>query len=137
MEPKDGLEWARTTFGLRPRWTKDPQVSAIRTVVQGTFHCQNCEVEFFRQGAFNKLYIVRYGNESLVMRVSLPVDPGFKTESEVANLQFVQENNNLPVPTVRAYRSTDSNPVGFEWILMDFMPGAPLRERWRCMSWPA
>lgn len=138
MKGQHVLEWAQTTFGLEPRWTIDPKVSDIEAVINMTFKMpQDCKVVFIAQGAFNKLYRVQYGKESLAMRISLPVDPSSKTESEVATLHFMRENGNIPVPKVIAFNSSSSDPIGFEWILMDFMPGMPLEEGWRSISWSA
>jgi aminoglycoside phosphotransferase len=67
------------------------------------------------------------------MRVSLPVDPRYKTESEVATTEFVRQKTSLPVPRIIAFDSHE-NELGFEWILMDMMPGLTLRKRWRKMS---
>ena len=138
MNRQHGLEWVETTFRLEPRWTLDPKISDIEAVMKTIFRVtQDCKVVFAGQGAFNKLYRIQYGNETLIMRISLPVDPHSKTESEVATLRFIQGNTNIPVPSIKAYNSSSSNPVGFEWILMEYMPGVQLKERWRFISWPA
>ncbi|KAL9130769.1 MAG: hypothetical protein Q9217_001117 [Psora testacea] len=138
MKGQHGLEWVQTTFGLEPHWTTDPEVSNIEAVIKTTLKTpSDFEVVFIGQGAFNKLYKVQVGNKSLMMRISLPVDPQSKTESEVATLHFMLENNIIPVPKVQAYNSSSSGPIGFEWILMDFMPGMPLQKRWKCISWAA
>ena len=138
MKGQHGLEWVETTFHLEPHWTIDPRISDIEAVIKSIFKTpQEFKVVFIGQGALNKLYRLQYGNESLIMRISLPVDPFSKTESEVATLHFMQENSNIPVPKVKAYNSSSSNPIGFEWILMDFMQGTQLKERWRFISWPA
>ena len=138
MEGQHCLEWVETTFSWEPHWTMDPKVSDIEAVIKTAFKMpQDCKVVFIRQGALNKIYRVQYGNESLIMRISLPVDPHSKTESEVATLHFMRRNSNIPVPIVKAYNSSSTDPIGFEWILMDFMPGMPLRERWRLIPWPA
>ena len=138
MKGQHGLEWVETTFFLEPRWTVVPRISDIQATIQATLKTpQDCKVIFIGQGAFNKLYKVQNGNDALVMRISLPVDPYSKTESEVATLRYMRANSNIPIPEVKAYSSSRSDPIGFEWILMDFMPGTPLQERWRFMSWPA
>ena len=54
-----------------------------------------------------------------IMRVAIPVEPFFKTESEVATMDYVRKHTSLPVPRVLAYDSSTSNQVGFEWIVMD------------------
>jgi Phosphotransferase enzyme family len=69
------------------------------------------------------------------LRVALPVDPHFKTESEAATLMFLAEKTSLPVPKVLAYSSTQENELGFEWILMQRMPGGVLEERHLSITW--
>ena len=64
------------------------------------------------------------------MRVSLPVDPYFKTASEVATLQFIQKNTSIPVPRVIAFDASVDNELGFEWILMTKIPGVCLQSLW-------
>lgn len=71
------------------------------------------------------------------MRVALPVDPFFKTESEVATIQYVRERSSLPVPRVIAFSSSSSNPLGFEWILMEKVHGVPIDQVWEHMTFDA
>lgn len=98
-------------------------------------------VDFFGQGAFNKLYTVQCGAEQLMMRVSLPVEPSAKTLSEVATLEYVRRNRTLPVPRVMDFEASRAAPIGFEWMLMERMSGQPLAKVWNEtkseMSWSA
>lgn len=127
-----GLEWVKTTFGLEPRWTKEPSITAMKAVIESIFEAsEGCVVTFMGQGAFNKLYRINSGEDLAILRISLPVDPGAKTLSEVATLQFMRQYGSIPVPTVRAYDPSNSNPIGFEWILMDLMPGITLDQVWK------
>ncbi|KAL4780606.1 phosphotransferase enzyme family-domain-containing protein [Aspergillus varians] len=137
MPPARGLEWKPTLFGLQPRWTEEPQLTAIEAVARSLLGGdEEVRVSFFTQGGFNKLYTIEQGTTSYIMRISLPVDPHRKTESEVATIQFVQENSKLPVPAVRYFNSSQSgNALGFEWILMDRIPGFPLSGKWKSMAW--
>lgn len=91
-------------------------------------HLDSCEgvlpaVTFHAQGAFSKLYKISTMSEACLMRVSLPVDPRYKTESEVATIEFARQNTSLPVPQIIAFDSNNENELGFEWILMEMMPG--------------
>lgn len=52
--------------------------------------------------------------------------------SEVATLAFVR-GHGIPVPRVLGY-STDVNPVGAEYILMEKLPGRPIGEAWFDLS---
>ncbi|KAK9319193.1 phosphotransferase enzyme family-domain-containing protein [Lipomyces orientalis] len=133
-----GLEWVRDLWGSEPRWTVDLDEEAIKQTVQSTLELPGaCTIEFLAQGAFNRLYIIRSTEKDIVARVTLPVDPAWKTLSEVATLKWVRENTSLPVPEVLAYRADRSSVVGFEWILMSKMPGKPLADVWRDVSFSA
>ena len=132
------LKWKQTRWAVDPCWAVEPDVSSIRAVIQTVLEStEDCKVDFLAEGAFNKVYKVQSREESLIMRISLPLDPHFKTESEVATLRFMQEHGGVPIPAVRAYNSSRVNSIGFEWILMEFMPGASLEDRWHEMSWAA
>lgn len=147
-QPRHGLEWVEQPLGgVQPRWTVEPELDALERLARRTLDLATdarCRVAFLAQGGFNKIYTVTAssssasaaGKESYVLRVSLPVDPGHKTLSEVATLSFVRRLSGL-VPRVRAYSAdtaADREP-GFEWILMERMPGEALETAWEAMSW--
>jgi hypothetical protein len=119
------------TFGLEPRWSLPPDLEALKRTLQSLKASSKVKVTFLAQGAFNKLYDVEIDDESLVMRVSLPVDPCYKTLSEVATVNWIRRTTNLPVPTIIRYEPSRENPVGFEWILMTKLPGKTLAHSWR------
>ena len=62
------------------------------------------DVSFYAQGAFNKLYKVSTVDTTCLMRASLPFDPRYKTESEVATIEFVRQKTSLPVPRIIAFK---------------------------------
>ncbi|KAK1992848.1 kinase-like protein [Colletotrichum falcatum] len=72
--------------------------------------------------------------DKMLMRVSLPVEPGDKTRGEVATLRWLRRRTGTPVPRVFAFDDSNSNEIGFEWILMELMPGTSAYKRWRGMS---
>jgi Ser/Thr protein kinase RdoA (MazF antagonist) len=140
MASQDGLEWASTTFGLQPRWTKEPEIAVIAVIARkhlGLPTEVQVDVVFYAQGAFNKLYKITASDSSCLMRVSLPVHPRLKTESEVATINFVRRETEMPAPRVLAFSSDNQNELGFEWILMEMMAGVALRSKWRSMPWSA
>ncbi|KLU87237.1 hypothetical protein MAPG_06238 [Magnaporthiopsis poae ATCC 64411] len=132
-----GLEWAQTTFSLEPRWTVDPDLDSIRRTIESLLPGQNAVVSFFTQGAFNKIYDIAADSQALILRVSLPVDPGHKTLSEVATIGWTRRHTSLPVPELIAHSATRANPIGFEWILMEKLPGKPLASAWAEMEYSA
>ncbi|KAN0081905.1 Phosphotransferase enzyme family domain containing protein [Elaphomyces granulatus] len=132
-----GLQWVQETFSLEPQWTIEPNESTICTIEQDRSQGQKVVVSFLTQGAFNKIYNLQVGNQTFIMRVSLPVDPQYKTLSEVATLDWVQRFTSLPVPVVISYQANQDNPLGFEWILMEKMPGKRLADAWMSMQFSA
>lgn len=138
MPNQDGLKWTTATFGLEPHWTKELDINTISRIARkylGHDEEVPIDVTFHAKGAFNKLYKVSTLGSNCLMRVSLPVNPHHKTESEVATIGFVRNETDLPVPRIIAFDSDNQNKLGFEWILMELMPGVPLKKRWRRMSW--
>jgi aminoglycoside phosphotransferase (APT) family kinase protein len=138
-----GLEWVqRGIWGTEPRWTIEPDEDAIKQTVASSLNQTNasCDIEFLAQGAFNKVYVVRFPEQEkeVIARVTLPVDPKWKTLSEVATLRWVRESTSLPVPEVISYQADRSaSAVGFEWIVMSKMPGKSLHDRWRDVAFSA
>jgi hypothetical protein len=138
MPDQEGLEWVQTTFTLEPRWTKDPDIDTISRISRkhlGHDEHVSIDVAFHAQGAFNKLYKVSVAGSDCLMRVSLPVDPHHKTESEVATIDFVRKETGIPVSYIIAFDSCNQNELGFEWILMEMMTGVTLGKLWRKISW--
>ncbi|KAH6844627.1 hypothetical protein B0I37DRAFT_311689 [Chaetomium sp. MPI-CAGE-AT-0009] len=138
----DGLEWVRDRlWGSEPRWTVDPDQDAIRQTTASSLNLTTtpCDIEFLAQGAFNKVYVVTFPEKQkeVIARVTLPVDPKWKTLSEVATLRWVRENTSLPVPEVISYQADRNSAIGFEWMVMSKMPGRSLRDRWRDVAFSA
>jgi hypothetical protein len=140
MLNQEGLEWATTRCGLEPRWTKEPDIDAMTRIARKYLgHDENVptDVVFYAQGAFNKLYKISAAGSVCLMRVSLPVYPHLKTQSDVATINFVRHETDIPVPRIIAFDSESQNDLGYEWIMMEMMPGVSLRRRWRKMTWHA
>ncbi|KAK4119407.1 kinase-like protein [Parathielavia appendiculata] len=137
---REGLVWDDNGLGPEPRWTRDPHIWAVRRVCRrhlGIAHDANddkLDVHFHADGAFNKLYRVRSPRGHFMMRVSLPVDPRNKTLGEAATLQLVRRRTDVPVPDVVAFDESRANEIGYEWLLMELIPGTPVYYRWRKMS---
>ena len=70
------------------------------------------------EGALNKFYLISYAgyHTGFLFRVSLPVEPYFKTESEVATLASLGAKASIPVT---AWGSNPDKELGFEWLLME------------------
>jgi len=108
-----GLEWVARTFSLEPTWTREPNVESAKHIIMslGIIDQGPISISFLAQGAFNKLYDIMTPNnlESLILRVTLPVDPRYKTLSEVATMNWVRENTNVRVPRVIAYEASSQH----------------------------
>ncbi|CAG8973063.1 hypothetical protein HYALB_00010837 [Hymenoscyphus albidus] len=134
---QDGLEWEARVIGLVPRWSKEPSIEAIEHVCRQQLvipPAESCTVSLRTEDAMHRLYSVSGTGRSMLMKVLLPVYPHFKTRGEVATLQWVRGHTNIPVPTVVAFDDSNHNQIGFEWILMEMMPGIPARRRWRTLA---
>lgn len=139
MENQPGLEWVSTLWGPEPTWTKEPDIDIVAKTAHRhlglTDHdAKDATLEFISQGAFNKLYKITCSRGLFAMRVSLPVEPRFKTSSEAATLDLIHKHTMVPVPKVIAVESSYDNEIGFEWILMDFVPGTTLETAWSTIT---
>lgn len=136
-DSQDGLEWEETLFNFIPHWKREPSLKDIESVCRQQLKVpagHPCTVSFYAAGTFNKLYLIVCADQSSLMRVTLPVSPHYKTRGEVATLTWVREHTDIPVPKVIAFEDSKDNDIGFEWILMEVMPGTPAYRRWRTMS---
>lgn len=134
---REGLEWDDGGFDLKPRWAREPQLDAVTQLcrrVLGLARDDHCHVTFHAEGAFNKLYLVDGPRGKCLLRVSLPVDPTHKTRGESTTLRWIRRMTLVPVPKVIAFDDSRDNEIGFEWILMELMPGVSALARWRKMS---
>jgi len=97
-------------------------------------------VKFLAEGSFNKVYTVDTKTtstspiKSYIFRATLPVEPGDKVRNEVATLDYIKRRTKIPVPAVIAYDYSSENELGFEWILMEKIPGASLHGIWPRLS---
>ncbi|WEW59784.1 hypothetical protein PRK78_005264 [Emydomyces testavorans] len=141
MRPiQHGLLWKDDRSGeLVPTWTASPDIAIIKTlsIQHLPKDFKNAKVKFFSEGAFNKLYEISSPSkpEKYLMRVSLPVEPFFKTESEAATLAYIRKHTSIPVPRVLGYDSSAKNDLGFEWILLEKIEGVCLYDVWEKMSY--
>ena len=128
-----GLLWE----GLDPTWTVMPDPSVIGQLAKQHLpqNFSDIAVDFFAEGALNKIYTIAspYESQQYLMRVALPVEPFYKTESEAATLAYVSKYTTLPVPEVIAYDSSSENDLGFEWMLLKKIRGVPVSEVWESM----
>ena len=143
MPPR--LIWTGGAFAREAVWPKEPDVEIIKEIAESHLRPTYLpevddallRVEFYAQGGFNKLYRISHVDhaKSYIFRVSLPLDPFFKVESEVATLAYVRANTTIPVAQVIAWDSNWDTELGFEWILTEMIDGITLYDVWREIPW--
>ncbi|KAK3174196.1 hypothetical protein OEA41_001440 [Lepraria neglecta] len=138
------LKWTheRGYFIPDPNWLNPPNVEGIREIVWpfmkplGTKNIEDISVAFLADGGFNRVYTVDTLKGSYVFRVALPVDPHYKTESDVATTELVRHFTTIPVPIIYTYDSSANNTLGLEWILMEeITSGKELDDSWETMEY--
>ena len=141
-QPK--VVWESGPWGPAPRWLSTPDIAVIETLSRRHLQLpadRRLTVTFFSEGAFNKLYSVSLsdrgdglGSPQYIFRATSPVEPFYKTASEVATLSYIREHTSVPVPRVIASSSTAENELGCEWILMERVAGVALADVWSNMD---
>lgn len=139
---RDGLIWDDNGLGPVARWTRQPNIDAIDRVCRRALRIDDddasrghCVVKFHANGEFSKIYSVNTIRGKFIMRINLPVDPRNKTRAEAITLRLVHRSTDIPVPKVIAFQDfVGQDELGFEWLLMEAMPGKPAYYRWRKMT---
>ncbi|KAK4158978.1 phosphotransferase enzyme family-domain-containing protein [Cladorrhinum sp. PSN259] len=139
---RDGLIWDDNGLGPVARWARQPQIEVIDRVCRRALRIDDddaardhCIVTFHCNGDFSKLYNVDTIRGKYMMRISLPVDPRNKTRAEALTLRLVHRSTDIPVPKVIAFQDfAGQDELGFEWLLMECIPGKPAYCRWRKMT---
>ncbi|OBT60770.1 hypothetical protein VE03_09755 [Pseudogymnoascus sp. 23342-1-I1] len=89
------------------------------------------------EGGFSKAFLMKRKNGTEVI-AKLPCrnagPPKSTTASEVAILQYIRHNTDIPVPAVYSWSSNISNPVGAEYIVMEEARGVQLFKQWGEMT---
>lgn len=138
-DPRDGLTWITSYAAEIPSWTREPDLDAVHALIKSELNEeQDVKVSIHSRCVLSKIYAVECASElKFMLRVSLPVDPQYKTLSEVATLKFVRLNTSIPVPRPITFNARPKDGFPFEWTLMDRMPGQPLGSAWKTLSWDA
>lgn len=128
-----------------PCWPEEPesQVPRIQAYLSQLFSTiskapQAPTVRFLAEGSWNRAFLVELPDAGadtsgvppvcrrFVFRLALPVLPD-KVRSEVATMHVVRKLTSIPVPRVFLY-AAEHNPLEYEWVLMEFMPGSPFKQ---------
>lgn len=115
------VRWRHSPFTEPdPVWAAEPDLELVRLIANKYirmcgFASKNVFVEFFKEGAFNKLYIVsaidtRTGNRvERILRFSMPIHPWYTIQSEVATIEFVRLQTTIPIPRVYIFDASGEN----------------------------
>ena len=122
-------------------------IGALQQIVSSHFRTDCQRYTRMNDGAYARAFLFSLVTGTQVIgRVILPVRESIKTEAEVTIMELVRGNQivhgdplvislrfnkcpmyiargGVPVPLVYLYCSTPNNPVGAEWIIMEYMPG--------------
>ena len=133
------IRWRRTPFTEPdPLWAAEPDLKLVQQIANkhkwmcGFSGCKNVSVEFFKDGAFNKLYIISAiethtsNRIERILRFSMPIHPWFTIQSEIATMEFVRLQTTIPVPRVYIFDSSGENELGLEWMIMEKIDGHTL-----------
>jgi hypothetical protein len=123
-------------------WPKiEPKLPTLKTILSTHFNLDCSDITFLGEGMYARAYSATLDDGTkVVIRVVLPVREGFKTQSEVATMDFIRGRvfhytryhsftlcgsacTLIPIPKVHLYCSTHDNPVGAEWIAMEYLSG--------------
>ena len=119
----ESLSWARKFNDVRG--------AGIAGWVSTFRHNLPCEIVSDHCGSFNWSCKVRFedGTQWMV-RFAVPgrvMKGDEKVSHEVATMQFVKEQTNIPVPSIIAWGLSHENPLGLgPFIIMEFIEGEPL-----------
>jgi aminoglycoside phosphotransferase len=109
----------------------DYDLEGLKKIASNVFGKSCISVNKFEEGGFHKVFILKMEDESeYIGRISFPVYPYWKTESEVAVMKYVKERTSIRVPEVYHYESNKDNLVGQEFIIMEKLPGISLFDVW-------
>ena len=142
------MRWTheRGHFLPDPDWLEPPLTDNIKDIVWPYLEdlgvdYQSIKIEFLTEGGFNRIFTIDTTDVATqkeihyVFRVALPVDPYYKTESDVATTELVRHFTGIPVPTIYAYDSSAMNAIGLEWMLMEKVKGTKLDDVWTDMDY--
>ncbi|CRK29210.1 hypothetical protein BN1708_004887, partial [Verticillium longisporum] len=135
-----GLGWAQNIWPDMPEKAGDtiPSLPSIRELISGlivrgalplplAFH-----VTEFANGMCSRVFKLEFpeGAEmpdgmksTILLRFAAPLDPYWKTESEVATMAWLAAKTFVPVPRVYFFDSSANNDLGLEWVIMELIEG--------------
>jgi hypothetical protein len=140
--PDSRTKWTWYGFSSYPVWPSDPDTSIINEIAASVLGmpADSLSVRFLDDGANHKVYDISQTNSSptsvaYLFRVAVSIDPVYKIESEMATLEYLRQKTTIPVPRPIARNSSAANPLGYEWALLEKVPGVDLNDVWLKVPW--
>ncbi|QDS70739.1 hypothetical protein FKW77_003315 [Venturia effusa] len=106
----------------------------------GTRHGDSCKVIEKKEGSYNRVHIMQFGEErgfKCVIRVPACGRPGiWRPEdaivhrSQALTINYIKRHTQLPVPEVLAYDHTCDNALGHPFVIETFLEGRQIFEVW-------
>ncbi|RIB00203.1 hypothetical protein C2G38_2235178, partial [Gigaspora rosea] len=74
-------------------------LDALKKSASNVFQVQCTSIQEFNEGGFHKVYILKMEDgKEYIGRLAISVNPQWKTESEVAVMEYIRLNTHIPVP---------------------------------------
>ena len=114
-----------------------PELMRIAAIAVGRDRCVG--IVKVTEGGFNKIFLLKMDDGyEVIARIPTPIagPPHYMTASEVATMDFLRTQLDIPAPKVFGWASRvdDDNPVGAEYIIMEKAQGESLSSRWLSLS---
>lgn len=114
-----------------------PELMRIAAMAVGRDRC--VDMVKVTEGGFNRVFLLTMDDGSeVIAQIPTPIagPPHYTTASEVATMDFLRTQLDIPVPKVFAWASrvNGSNPVGAEYTRMEKAQGESLGCRWLSLS---
>ncbi|KAI2038307.1 Phosphotransferase enzyme [Ophidiomyces ophidiicola] len=114
-------------------------VQQLKDIAASSVNAATCtQMVKLPEGAYNKAFLLTMDNGvQIVARIPNPyLPPRIATASEVATLDFLRNELDIPVPRVLAWSGEKDQPVGTEYIIMEKAQGEELGKTWLSMGIP-
>ncbi|KAM5436338.1 hypothetical protein MferCBS31731_006031 [Microsporum ferrugineum] len=123
---------------LTERYLEFDILALQKVVAAASSRCTSDIVSFVKlsEGGFNRLFQVTFSDgKHAIARIPYPSTgpQHYGVASEVATLDYLRLHG-ITTPKVYAWCSTQANPVGVEYIIMEKLGGIPLSDVWYTMT---
>ncbi|KAF7541830.1 hypothetical protein G7054_g324 [Neopestalotiopsis clavispora] len=137
--PQDRTKFSRPYWNSSPIWPSEPDVTVIKEIIASVLpeNTDDFSIEFLAEGARHKVYDVFHQSwsKAYLFRIAVPLDPRLKMESEMATLTLLNQRTTIPVPKPIAWSSSGGGKLGYEWALVEKIPGVQLASVWYQLPW--